>query len=66
MPSSNKGADPHPSQWSLTFEVRKRDSSLAARTRRNQASQWSLTFEVRKRANCRSTSPASKAGRNGA
>ena len=35
------------SQWSLTFEVRKR--RLAQRSRvRLETSQWSLTFEVRK------------------
>ena len=36
------------SQWSLTFEVRKR-RPLSFHLRAVFASQWSLTFEVRKR-----------------
>ena len=36
------------SQWSLTFEVRKRDAWRSITTRHAE-SQWSLTFEVRKR-----------------
>ena len=35
------------SQWSLTFEVRKR-GQIQARPIRRHPSQWSLTFEVRK------------------
>ena len=38
-----------PSQWSLTFEVRKRAVSTVLRTAFVSQSQWSLTFEVRKR-----------------
>ena len=37
------------SQWSLTFEVRKRRLEVSRRVIAEQ-SQWSLTFEVRKRA----------------
>ena len=36
------------SQWSLTFEVRKRVDGIED-TRDLPQSQWSLTFEVRKR-----------------
>ena len=36
------------SQWSLTFEVRKRPPMTPQRTSKF-TSQWSLTFEVRKR-----------------
>ena len=36
------------SQWSLTFEVRKRLTVFFA-FRQRKGSQWSLTFEVRKR-----------------
>ena len=36
------------SQWSLTFEVRKRPASDSESGQEAQ-SQWSLTFEVRKR-----------------
>ena len=35
------------SQWSLTFEVRKRAPGGSPK-RPNTTSQWSLTFEVRK------------------
>ena len=53
------------SQWSLTFEVRKRKAAL------NElldalASQWSLTFEVRKRASVSQHGIARARGRNGA
>ena len=37
-----------PSQWSLTFEVRKRWRKAVGLST-PQKSQWSLTFEVRKR-----------------
>ena len=37
------------SQWSLTFEVRKRLAVAAHLLGRVFESQWSLTFEVRKR-----------------
>ena len=37
------------SQWSLTFEVRKRDRFVGDRGSVIVESQWSLTFEVRKR-----------------
>ena len=41
---------PDLSQWSLTFEVRKRgDTTVTLTTRKPSMSQWSLTFEVRKR-----------------
>ena len=36
------------SQWSLTFEVRKRRVGHRRRVRHGGGSQWSLTFEVRK------------------
>ena len=42
--------EPHPrSQWSLTFEVRKRWAVSARAGMNDPTSQWSLTFEVRKR-----------------
>ena len=37
------------SQWSLTFEVRKRRAIWDASQQGSGESQWSLTFEVRKR-----------------
>ena len=37
------------SQWSLTFEVRKRHTAGAKTAGGKSVSQWSLTFEVRKR-----------------
>jgi len=37
------------SQWSLTFEVRKRAWGEASGVTTGESSQWSLTFEVRKR-----------------
>ena len=37
------------SQWSLTFEVRKRGSPRRPPEGHSAGSQWSLTFEVRKR-----------------
>ena len=37
------------SQWSLTFEVRKRVRMLRSVIVMDYQSQWSLTFEVRKR-----------------
>ena len=39
---------PFTSQWSLTFEVRKRWGEASGVTT-GESSQWSLTFEVRKR-----------------
>ena len=53
------------SQWSLTFEVRKRKAAL------NElldalASQWSLTFEVRKRPASPDTTRICPRCRNGA
>ena len=36
------------SQWSLTFEVRKRWQRTDDRWQESEKSQWSLTFEVRK------------------
>ena len=42
------GSIPYGSQWSLTFEVRKRRASKMG-FRIVSQSQWSLTFEVRKR-----------------
>ena len=38
------------SQWSLTFEVRKRRQLIMNEIKKARRSQWSLTFEVRKRA----------------
>ena len=38
-----------PSQWSLTFEVRKSSELANIGVIRIVQSQWSLTFEVRKR-----------------
>ena len=38
-----------PSQWSLTFEVRKRGRHAQISELEWCMSQWSLTFEVRKR-----------------
>ena len=37
-----------PSQWSLTFEVRKSRRHLTLAQQHAHQSQWSLTFEVRK------------------
>ena len=37
------------SQWSLTFEVRKRIGYVYLHGAHDDSSQWSLTFEVRKR-----------------
>ena len=48
MPFLWKKAKKTVSQWSLTFEVRKRRPVVSS-VRLLDGSQWSLTFEVRKR-----------------
>ena len=53
------------SQWSLTFEVRKRMSCTSTRTVCCW-SQWSLTFEVRKSEGIRRARVTVRPSRNGA
>ena len=54
------------SQWSLTFEVRKRGRRCRDLRATQDRSQWSLTFEVRKRDLPTRLASASTACRNGA